>query len=146
MKHYAAFKKNKVDLYTFKLKNSSVWRIFYSKLLLVVIPGSGEGIFFASSFYNIASQKQYGYFHMEKKDNCKALTGLWWLNMTASEREEGSSWGHLGSLAGLPQEMGSHTGWLAEAQLGFGMLGVWGATPWWRCWGSLGAMVGALCS
>lgn len=96
-KYYAALKENKVDLYAFKLKNSSVWRIFYSKLLIVVVPGSGEGTLLLK-YFTIIYHKTiwFKYSIFEKKDICKALTGLWWLNVRASEKEWGSSRGYVG--------------------------------------------------
>lgn len=73
----------------------------------------------------------------KKKDICKALTGLWWPNVRA---RLGHSWR---SPAGVSQQTAAIRGrggrW-GEAELGFG-----GATPWWKCWGSLDTMVGALC-
>ena len=122
MKYYAALKENKVDLYAFKLKNSSVWRIFYSKLLIVVVPRSGEGTLLLK-YFTIIYHKTiwFKYSIFEKKDICKALTGLWWLNVRASEKERGSSWGFVAFLAGEPQGMGNHKRGAGVAELGFGI-------------------------
>lgn len=142
-KYYAALKENKVDFYAFKLKNSSVWRIFYSKLLIVVVPGSGEGTLLLK-YFTIIYHKTiwFKYSIFEKK---RHLQGTDRTLVTECESKWEGVREQPGLCGGLWLE--SLRGWATRKGVR-GLLRLaleyvlWGATPWWRCWGSLGTMVG----